>query len=524
MTGAEAIKMQQDFFVDKLIQQARQLEETCALYEVQLTSQHNESQAAHETLQDATCEMEAIGFEKKQLLNQWKMSLSSLEKRDQMLHGIVEAARVKKDTILVMNAELNGFRIAQRRLQDQNEMVNSVKEKLEKEVDNVRRQLQYLADTKEKHKESYSIVSKSLVKLEQDLAAVTQERNLLSTALNRLRKSIHTTTTTTLNLEMESMKLLQDQSGITKQGEGVVKDGVKLKRLLHEKQSELVVTENEIMRVKLERIMVEERLGGVRQHLDQLELRVVEQNRLVERCELEIRRQSQEISKKQSEMDLLNRKYDALVAQQMASGAVNSEVGPLEATIYNLGRVVGENELVCSKLQIDWLKCQTDLVVMVKRTEEVALDYNDALIKKSILERKNAHLNAQMDRELQNIKLIERDIRKLQTEMTKINSLLSKHSIVQSQLEEHNLGLELEFRSRLKTSELESLQLEQRIESVKEEKERAMNGLVDAEFESHLKFILSISGVRLCCGSKRSTWPVRHKLHSIPTSVRQMFA
>lgn len=91
ISKVEIEKRQQDFLIDQLNEKLRRLREQLALFEYQLKNQQRESQAAHATLQDATTEMEAINFEKKQLLNQWKSSLIALQRRDDMLRSL-EAA------------------------------------------------------------------------------------------------------------------------------------------------------------------------------------------------------------------------------------------------------------------------------------------------------------------------------------------------------------------------------------------------------------------------------------------------
>jgi hypothetical protein len=53
-----------------------------------LIAQQKETKAAVETLQDAATEMEAIQFEKRQLLHQWKSSLIGLQRRDEVLQNV----------------------------------------------------------------------------------------------------------------------------------------------------------------------------------------------------------------------------------------------------------------------------------------------------------------------------------------------------------------------------------------------------------------------------------------------------
>ena len=60
---------------------------------------------------------------------------------------------------------------------------------------------------------------------------------------------------------------------------------------------------------------------------------------------------------------------------------------------------------------------------------------------------------ATFENEEKEIKEHNRQIKQLQNEMTKINLLLSNQSHIQNKLEENNLELEQEFRSRLKASD-----------------------------------------------------------------------
>lgn len=58
----------------------RSLEQQLALYTAQLTEQRHETRAAQETLAQAESDMEAVHFEKKQLLAQWRGSLTAIQR------------------------------------------------------------------------------------------------------------------------------------------------------------------------------------------------------------------------------------------------------------------------------------------------------------------------------------------------------------------------------------------------------------------------------------------------------------
>lgn len=63
-----------------LQERMRSLEQQLSLYTAQLTEQRHETRAAQETLAQAESDMEAVHFEKKQLLAQWKGSLTAIQR------------------------------------------------------------------------------------------------------------------------------------------------------------------------------------------------------------------------------------------------------------------------------------------------------------------------------------------------------------------------------------------------------------------------------------------------------------
>lgn len=58
----------------------KSMQQQLALYGAQLTAQQRETRAAKEMLAEAESEMEAVHFEKKQLLAQWKGSLTAIQR------------------------------------------------------------------------------------------------------------------------------------------------------------------------------------------------------------------------------------------------------------------------------------------------------------------------------------------------------------------------------------------------------------------------------------------------------------
>ena len=105
ITQLEGGKVQQDVLIDAINEKLKRSQEQLALYEAQLLAQQQETGAAGNTLKEASAEMEAIHFEKKQLLSQWKTALIGMGRRDEALKATEEAIRKQREQELAIEQE-----------------------------------------------------------------------------------------------------------------------------------------------------------------------------------------------------------------------------------------------------------------------------------------------------------------------------------------------------------------------------------------------------------------------------------
>jgi hypothetical protein len=76
--------------------------------------------------------MEAIRFEKKQLLQQWKSSLIGMQRRDEALQATHEAYRKQKEIAMALNSEITGYKKSMVEQQKKNELLTARMEKVYK--------------------------------------------------------------------------------------------------------------------------------------------------------------------------------------------------------------------------------------------------------------------------------------------------------------------------------------------------------------------------------------------------------
>jgi hypothetical protein len=120
----ETAKKEQDYLIDGLQETLKQLHQQLQLYEAQHAAQQAETHAARSTLKEAEAEMEAIHFEKKQLVQQWKSSLIGITRRDEALQATEAALRAQHEQEASIVTEMQGYRRALKEVQAHNEQVS----------------------------------------------------------------------------------------------------------------------------------------------------------------------------------------------------------------------------------------------------------------------------------------------------------------------------------------------------------------------------------------------------------------
>ncbi|KAJ0404478.1 hypothetical protein P43SY_008798 [Pythium insidiosum] len=141
MSNMEKDKVKQDLYIDSLNEQVKVLNEKIAMNVAQLKSQKLETQAADETLREAAKQMEAVAFEKKQLLQQWKSSLIGLQQRDQALQATQTAISTITEEDLAVASEIRGYKHSIEKAQALHETLTATIERFNAEIRFVEEQI-----------------------------------------------------------------------------------------------------------------------------------------------------------------------------------------------------------------------------------------------------------------------------------------------------------------------------------------------------------------------------------------------
>merc|ERR1719310_1584777 len=145
--GVEKVKRKQDLLIDQMNEDVKRMTEQKALLDAQMVAQKQETEAAVSTLREASREMEAIEFEKKQLMQQWRSSLIGMQRRDEALQNVQQALNEQNEAELGVDNEIRGLQNSIRTEQERHEQLSALRDRNEHEMQYLQTQMtQFKAD------------------------------------------------------------------------------------------------------------------------------------------------------------------------------------------------------------------------------------------------------------------------------------------------------------------------------------------------------------------------------------------
>ena len=481
ITALESGKRSQDTLIDSLNERLRRAQEELAQNEAQLLAQRSETTQAATTLKEAATEMEAINFERKQLLQQWKSALIGMQRRDEALQATEDALLKQREQEMALDAEITGVKKAIQQEEERNEVLVSTEGKLETEQKGVDANIKICAEKEEKHHERFAMLNKSLEQTDAELAKIATTEASLEHEVGALEAQVQKTLLEAKKVENTIFSTLGEQMAVEKGTANTVQTTEKLRSQREEKEQTQASMQNELARIHVDTLNTRSHNSELESQLSSLNSELAEKDALVARYQLEARRRQVEVEKKQHELDLLNRKFDVLMKQRAGVAELDEDAGPLEATIVHLKREIGNKMAENAELQRAWIKQQTELVTVQNVNQGHADRIHEYRAKLSILAQKQTRIEAQFEKQNKEIKDLERGANNMHIEMSKINELLAEHNDKQQKLADDNFIMEHEFVTRLKELEAEAVQAEQQIVALKEQKEGLLLDVTEAE-------------------------------------------
>jgi chromosome segregation ATPase len=476
----EKAKTEQDLYIDRLTEQARQLEVDVQLYEAQLSSQREETSVANGTLAEAAEQMGAIEFEKTQLRQQWQTALIGMNKRDQALLETNVALEKRREERLTVESELRGMKNEQRTIRREIDGLSGVTGKLEGE------RLVYVEKIKVLEKERGAFVSVALLascalapsparlgrvrsrpsvrpsvlrvfpprspslhSLPPSLAfasaaASDQRFNMLRSSLEQtdaesetllLKKkglvdSISQLERAIENVDRERQKVEEaaklnkgDETTVSKAVSNMADEARALQRQMHGVEMDIASCENETERINLDMLNTVAHTKQLQSTVDGLREELKEKDRLIEKYDQVARQRHDTINKKMAQVDFLNRKLGA-----MTSGVEEENLGPLEATIHNMQKEIERMRSESAELQRQWLQGQINLVAMVTKIDKQRLTLRQDEGRQAVLVSSKVRLNANISNVRVRVNNMMKETQAMHNDMARLNRLLAKNT------------------------------------------------------------------------------------------------
>ncbi|XP_065888442.1 coiled-coil domain-containing protein 40-like [Dysidea avara] len=482
MTETQAEKKEQDMYLNWLTERILRLEDDVRLFSAQCAAQAQETKAVKESLAEATMELEAVVLEKKKLYQQWTSSLIGMSRRDEAYASMQTAVNTQRETVLSLATEIDGYKKAIQKEQETHEQFTLQINKAEADCIHVNKQMELSKIKQERLKEEYMSYTRTLQETEQALLVAKTDYTVCMNQLDEKRVEIERESNSNRQMEDSVVEKIMYQLTIDKATQYSKKTLHSLRNRTRELETAMTEVDNNLSKQQLEISNVTTRISRLKQFIGDYNKSIDQMNGQISKSENEIVKNNALVERKQTQIDQLNKKIDLHISK-LDGG---EEFGPLETKIQSLQKQITESIEECQKMQQHWLRQQNELVKKTQEADEQSKTVDNLKKQLVIMDQKRLRIDAELVQHQKETKNVERNISQLQHDMVKLNTLVADKKSEQEDLEQGNLLMEGDFVHTLKDAELESIQMQNNVDQLKEQKERLLNSVIEAEHQIKL--------------------------------------
>jgi len=478
----EKSKHKQDVLIDSMNEQLRQMTEQKALLEAQLVAQKQETDAAMVTLREAAKEMEAIEFEKKQLMVQWRSSVVGQARRDDALQNVQKALFDQQEAELAIENEVRGLNQSIKREQERHEQLSALMGRNDKEMQYLGSEMTKIKQDREKLMDNHSLLKKTMEGHVEESTKLKAAINVHNHTMDVHERNIQKVSRDITDLLSKIDEEESEQTTSERVANNSKKRIKKIREEILQKEVDTQNLHNEIARVTVDSLNTKSHNQMLKDRYKALSSDLSERERLIEQYEQEIRKRHHQIEKKQLYVDRLNREYDEKRTKLEAETGNDADVaGPQEAKLKGMRAEITKLTKECADMQKDWITKQTQLLGISTETDRLRSIVNDQKNRKMVLEQKKVRIEGQLKGQRKEIKELENSMKHLRFDMDRMNSGLVTNDTKAASISNQNQMLEIDFVKKLKEIEGKCLDMERNIEHVKDEKNNMTAEILEAE-------------------------------------------
>ncbi|XP_055448522.1 coiled-coil domain-containing protein 40 isoform X2 [Psammomys obesus] len=475
---AEIEKKKQDLFVDQLTERAHQLEEKVSLFEAQYLSQAEDTRILRKAVSEAITEIDAITMEKKRVLQQWATSLMGMKHRNEAYWTVLDSLRECEHQVKSIDGDMEAYKRSIMKEEEKNEKLACLLNRSETEATLVKKMTVQCLNKQEALQSEFNTYQLALQDTEEMLNKGYLEHSAVLSELQIARQAVWQEQELRQKTDTAILDKLQEHGTSSK----MTKYYHHLLRKLQKENTNLVThhlkIDGDIAQTTLDLTNTHCKVDMHKKTLLELDKEVKRFNDLITNSESEIARRTILIERKQSLINFFNKQLE-----QIVSVLGGEELGPLELEIKRLSKQSEEINGVLAEAQVNWLRLQQDLVQVTNEREEQMVCLDQLKKDMHIMEQKKLRVENKIEQEKREQKEISRHMKDLGNDLTKLNSLLDKNRCSSEQLQQSNLVAETDFVHILKKAERESIQMQEKLTQLQEEKATLLNSLVEAEHQ-----------------------------------------
>lgn len=473
---ADEQKRKQDLYVKHLTKELETLSEQVALYNAETSAQAEQTQATKEALSEAEMQMASLLMDRKQLLQQWNSCLVGMRRRGEAFSAMQEAVRLLEHQLLTQDREIKGYEKTIIKEQEQNEILTRQLRRVQMDNSTTKSLINQKQAQQEALQTHYSSSLRTLRETERTLAQLTKETSSLESEVKDLQKQLEKESALRLELEDKIVLVMQQKLTHNNAAKGSQKLSDKLNALKREKISQLWQLDNEIVSAELESSEIGQNLENLAFTQKALDEELAKMDKQLSDQNAKISSFIFCIEQKQSTITKLKRKID-----QIAAATGHEDLGPLQIKAMAIKAQIEELEGNVNRDHQLWIKRQGTLVGLTQELETTSKNILLLQAEHTCMQQEKMRIESLIEGERREEKDIQKNARTLRGDLTKLNALLNKNKQLSQTLEQDNALMQTDFIKKIQEEELESIQLQMKLEKVVEEKERLFNCLVEAE-------------------------------------------
>nr|CBH09299.1 putative cohesin subunit [Heliconius melpomene] len=470
-------KRQLDMIIYSLSNEVWKLESKLEMFQKQLEIKNVEMEKVNDKVTAYAAELEDLELEKRRLVSLWNSVLVNIQQRDKVYDSVRDDYRILQENYrtLINNLEITK-KVAMEEMNKGKE-ISMNKDKLTYDIANATK----LFDTEDAKRLSLETqiaeLTESIEMTERDEELIKSENQTMRNILKSTEKEIDRRTEQRLKLENEILTNLQDCLLNDKAVESMANGIKKMREMSRKQEITLMTMENQHAKIMLDIEVHRSRQAHNNVVLEASLNKVREREREIEELQEEYEQKMLVITRKQRELDIVIKKYNALKE-------IFDMKSPQERRIEELEQQIKALRDRTEGMQCEWLRLQGHVVKLTSHHHKIVSDIN--LINKQIqiCEQKSMRIQAEAERVQSERGKVDRSLRDLRGRLEVLERTRKDAVDKNTSAQKANLAITHEYAANLKDAEMEIIQIEEEIEAYEKEKMNLTQELDRAQREA----------------------------------------